>query len=305
MHASWMPARTVGAMAIGLAWVLGAQAAVVFVDDNAPPGGNGQTWATAYTYLQDALTAALNSGGTITEVWVAAGTYRPNRDNAHPNGTGSRTATFQLINGVAIYGGLAGTEDPVTFNLADRDFQANQTILSGDLAGNDGPDFANNDENSYHVVTGSGTGATAVLDGVTVTGGNANGSTDADKRGGGIVNTGGSPTLSNCTLVGNSATGYSSGLGGGMYNATSNPTLTNCVFSGNWAGSEGGGMYNSSSNPALTGCTFNGNWAGGGGGGMCNESSGGLSLNNCTFSRNGAWDGSGGAILNGSSSSPW
>jgi hypothetical protein len=44
-----------------------------------------------------------------------------------------------------------------------RDIEAYKTILSGDLNDDDGPDFANNWDNSYHVVTGNGTDATAIL----------------------------------------------------------------------------------------------------------------------------------------------
>jgi len=43
---------------------------VIFVNDDAPPGGNGQTWATAYKYLQQALETA-NPG---QQIWVAVGT---------------------------------------------------------------------------------------------------------------------------------------------------------------------------------------------------------------------------------------
>jgi acetyl-CoA C-acetyltransferase len=48
-----------------------------------------------------------------------------------------------------------------------------ETVLSGDLLGDDGQGFANNKENSYHIVTGSGTNDTAALDGFTITAGNA------------------------------------------------------------------------------------------------------------------------------------
>ena len=106
-------------------------------------------------------------------IWVAQGTYKPDYDVDTGQYTGGREATFQLVDDVAIYGAFVGDEDPATFDLADRDFEANETILSGDLLGDDGPDFAGNDENSYHVVTGSGTDETAVLDGFIVTGGNA------------------------------------------------------------------------------------------------------------------------------------
>ena len=51
-----------------------------------------------------------------------------------------------MVNGVAIYGGFAGTEEPATFDLDDRDLTANETILSGDI-GTPG----NNADNCYHV----------------------------------------------------------------------------------------------------------------------------------------------------------
>ena len=57
-------------------------------------------------------------------------------------------------------------------------------------------------DNSYHVVTGA-TGAT--LDGFTITAGNANGGYP-NNRGGGMYNNGSSPTLTNVTFSGNSAT---------------------------------------------------------------------------------------------------
>jgi len=43
---------------------------VIFVNDNAPPGGNGQTWATAYQHLQQGLETA-NPG---PQIWVAVRT---------------------------------------------------------------------------------------------------------------------------------------------------------------------------------------------------------------------------------------
>jgi hypothetical protein len=56
-----------------------------------------------------------------------------------------RTATFQLKNGVVIKGGYAsfGQPDPDA-----RDPNIYETILSGDLAGNDEPNFVNYEENS-------------------------------------------------------------------------------------------------------------------------------------------------------------
>jgi hypothetical protein len=45
---------------------------VIYVDGTASTGGTGQTWGTAYKYLQDALYKPPTGGD---EIWVAAGMY--------------------------------------------------------------------------------------------------------------------------------------------------------------------------------------------------------------------------------------
>ena len=150
-----------------LAMLLPAAGKTILVDCNAPgPVYDGNNWPTAFKYLQDGLSAA-SSGD---EIQVAEGIYKPDEDTANPTGTGLRTDTFALVSGVALYGGFPSGGDP---NWNDRDPNVYETILSGDLLENDGPEFANNYENSYHVVTGSGTNETALLDGFTITAGNA------------------------------------------------------------------------------------------------------------------------------------
>lgn len=191
-----------------------------------------------------------------------------------------RRATFQLKSGVAIYGGFAGTET----SREDRDWEANPTALSGDLLSNDGPNFANNGENSYHVVTGSGIDASAVLDGFTITHGNAD-YLNYNDSGGGMYSPG-SPTLTNVTFSGNFAFSY----GGGMF-SSGNPTLTNVTFSDNSAWVSGGGMH-SYGNPTLANVTFSGNSAGWGGG-MVNDG-GTPTLTDCEFSGNSASTAAGG-----------
>ncbi len=102
---------------------------VLFVDDDAPPGGDGTTWDTAYRFLQDALTNA--SGGGVSEIRIAQGTYRPDKDEANPDGTADPEATFQLIDGVALAGGYAGLGEP---DPDDHDIELYQTILSGSIS---------------------------------------------------------------------------------------------------------------------------------------------------------------------------
>ena len=268
-------------MAVLLAGMAPAIAAggVIYVDADASPGGDGSSWEDAYKYLQDALAVAVADD----QIWVAEGTYKPDANTANPSGTGEREATFQLINGVAIYGGYAGYGQP---DPNERDFQLYETILSGDL-NRDDVDVSDpcdllteptRADNSYHVVTGSGTDATAVLDGFTITAGNANGS-GPYYTGGGMHNDNySSPTVTNCTFIGNSAD-----WGAGIFNYDySSPTVTNCTFSSNSAVNYGGGMCNVTfSSPTVTNCTFIGNSAGSHGGGMSNERSSSPTLTNC------------------------
>jgi parallel beta-helix repeat protein len=283
---------------------------VIFVDADAPGANDGSSWENAYNYVQDALAEA-NSNPGVNQIWVAEGTYKPDANTANPAGTGERTATFQLISRVEIYGGFAGywAADP-----NERDIEVYETILSGDI---DTP--GDNSDNSYHVVTGSGADANAVLDGFTITAGNADGygaCPGCTDHGGGMFNWCSSPMVTNCTFIGNSAK-----FGGGIFNGSySSPQVTNCTFCGNVAegtsyssDSGGAGMANDDhSSPHLTNCSFSGNRSISGsgkawGGGLANWSYCDPNLINCTFTGNWALSGSGdawGGGMNNHESSP-
>ncbi len=263
-------------------------AGVLLVDDDAPPmGGDGMTWMTAFADLQTALDVAVASGGAITQIWVAEGTYVPSTETTPGD---PRSATFQLLNDVAVYGGFDGTE----LDFAQRAGLFNQTLLSGDINGDDGPNFANYGENVYHVVTGSNTDSTALLDGLTVTGGHVQAPCCDDDRGGGLRCVNGSPTLVNCTFVANGAA--SSGFGGGLFIQNGSPTLIGCVVEGNQA-KQGGGMIISSGSPTFMDCIFRDNTAQSGNGGVAQISGATPSFVNCLFNGNVATAGGGGALL--------
>ncbi len=99
----------------------------------------------------------------------------------------------------------------------------------------DGPDVTIIDaQQTGTVVTcDSFEGPDSVLEGFTITDGNAG-------NGGGMLNIGANPVVTNCTFSGNTA----SDNGGGMLNFKSSPTVTNCTLSGNSASTVGGGTYN-------------------------------------------------------------
>ena len=122
---------------------------------------NGFSWADAFLNLQDALEEA----GSNDEVWVASGNYRP--DLGENATLGDRNATFTMKNGLDLYGGFNGTEA----HIDQRNPAINVTTLSGDLLENDGPNFLNYEDNSYHVVTIPGNVSRCILDGFTVSSG--------------------------------------------------------------------------------------------------------------------------------------
>ncbi len=267
----------------------------LYVDHTADLGNTGKDWMNALQDLRDAFTLADNCIGIGTdEIWVAAGVYRP--DEGVGMVPGSRTETYQLMDGVAVYGGFAGGEG----SLVDRNWVTNVTVLSGDVDSNDDAvdgivhtPAGIRGGNSYHVVMASEVGNTTVLDGFTITAGQANGSaSEPTGHGAGFCNDAGSPTLANLTFIGNIAA-----KGGGLANLNgSNPPLTDILLENNMATSMGGGIYNEGSSPILSDLTFTGNYAVHGGG-LANLSGSNPPLTGVQFTSNTAGT-AGGGIYN-------
>lgn len=152
--------------------------------------------------------------------------------------------------------------------------------------------------NSASRVISTGANVTATLDGITFTGGTGVGALNTG-RGGAIYNVGGTLTVSNSVITGNTAAN-----GGGMNNAAStgpavNATLTiiNCTFSGNTSSSSGAALQNfSTSTVNIRNSTLSGNTSNGTGIAGAFQANGTVTITNSTISGNSAPAGTGGGL---------
>jgi hypothetical protein len=88
---------------------------IIYVDARATGTNTGVDWENAYPDLQSALARAGECG---SEIWVAWGVYSPGNDS---------TNSFEIANGVEVYGGFKGVET----SRQQRDFTRYITILTG------------------------------------------------------------------------------------------------------------------------------------------------------------------------------
>jgi parallel beta-helix repeat protein len=165
---------------------------IIYVDHNATGLNNGLTWEHAYLDLQDALERAAIE--VNSEIWVAAGTYKPSVPSGSP--------TFQLIDSVPVYGHFAGNET----SSSQRDFNNpnNETILSGIAT------------LAPFVVSASGHRSDNILDGFTIFG--------AGTSGDGVKIENAFLKVTNCNIAGASVAGY------GIYDINSAFTVTDCII---------------------------------------------------------------------------
>ncbi len=210
-----------------LSSITNLHAARYHVNGAATGSGTGLSWTDAFTNLQDALSVVIPGD----EIWVAAGHYRPT------TGT-SRTISFNLRNGVNLYGGFAGTESSVE----ERDIAGNPTVLNGDIGEPGTPG-----DNAHRVVTANNINTHIVLDGFRIMNGYSASGSGYNGGGLNIQNIqNGSLMVRNCTIVNN----YSGTYGGGIYLAAANLTIENCDLLSNSAGTggDGGAIYNGNNN---------------------------------------------------------
>ena len=126
-------------------------------------GGDAHSWTTACNDLQLVINNA-QKGDTI---WVAQGTYLPNRpaNNLNSIVPNDRYNAFTIKKGLYLYGGFTGTETDLSQRPQFPD-QGNNglTTLSGNIGNpNDSLD------NAYHVVLVLTQQDTVLFDGFTIT----------------------------------------------------------------------------------------------------------------------------------------
>ncbi len=291
----------------------------VFVDSGAAgPIHDGQSWATAFTDLQQAL------AGSDGEVRIAGGIYKPSASD--------RAASFVLFNGAELKGGYAGSAGA---NPNSRDINKFKTIISGNIGAaasssdnsltilSSAPDSF---DNSYHLdgltisdgllgfsLVGAGAnvsncvfttnlgGAISADEGSSLTITNSTFTANASAIGGAIVSSASSTSIVNCAFSNNrspvTGNGGAIALVGGFPQTLS---IDRCTFVNNFAGN-GGAIYNEGVIPTLTNSLFVNNQARAGttkgdGGAIFSHDAGVIAIN-CTFAGNRA-NGSGGAVRN-------
>jgi gliding motility-associated-like protein len=258
---------------------------VLYVDDvNGNDAYCGDSWGTALKTLSKALTIARGSTN-VDSILVAKGTYYP---TGVQNGT-NRDSSFVILRGtLKMYGGYPS-------GGGTRDIAGNPTILSGDIGRlNDSTD------NSYHVMVIAGnipaTADSIVVDGFTITKGNADGTGTVNYGSSGVYQghgggmfmiqnaTGQKTALRNLTFTSNTA----KILGGGVEINTASPYIQNCVFTNNHSVGYGGALSNEiQTSPAVIGCSFTGNTANNLGGAVYTQNNNSSPVfTNCSFTGN-------------------
>lgn len=222
-----------------------------YVKPTATGTGDGSSWDNASGDLQKMIDelADNNVSQQAGEVWVAAGTYKPQSQLI--SGT-AYSASFRMRDGISVYGGFAGDETSKQERAKGTmpwDF-TNVTVLEAayyesKLAWTNSKWTVGSD--SRHVVWFAPMSGESdftritTLDGVTVQGGYAQGNTGLDDfktdRGAGVYMDGANTYLSNCIVREN----YATGNGGGVY-LKNGRVQTSLIYNNN-ADADGGAVY--------------------------------------------------------------
>lgn len=222
-----------------------------YVKPTATGTGDGSSWDNASGDLQKMIDdlADNNVSQQAGEVWVAAGTYKPQSQLISGM---NYSASFRMRDGISVYGGFEGNETSKQERAKGTmpwDFK-NVTVLEAayyesKLAWTNSKWTVGSD--SRHVVWFAPMSGESdftritTLDGVTVQGGYAQGNTGLDDfltdRGAGVYMDGANAYLSNCIVREN----YATGNGGGVY-LKNGRVQTSLIYNNN-ADADGGAVY--------------------------------------------------------------
>lgn len=192
--------------------------------------GDGSSWNSPLNNLELALTRASNINSVHTDdndpkrvkkIFVAKGTYQL-----------ASGKSYIMPKNIEIYGGF--DPDNAITNLTHQRITGN--LNDGSVLRGNNASVIKNDDNSLT--------SNAVLNGFTITSGNAN-------NGGGIYNKKVAAKFENCIIRTNNAVGN----GGAVYNENANTTWINCLIVTNTA-PNGASMYNNASLPTLLNTTI-------------------------------------------------
>lgn len=228
-----------------------------YVKQTAAGAGDGSSWENASGDLQKMIDelAQNNPQNLPGEVWVAEGTYVP---QVQVISGATYSASFLMRDGISVYGGFAGTESSKRERVMDADGMpwsfTYPTILEGTYydasttTWNEAGHKWSVNSDSRHVVFFAplpsehkdGFGRETTLNGVTIRGGYAQGSTGVDDfltdRGAGVY-MGINAILEKCVVTENSAIGN----GGGIY-LYGGRVMNSLVYNNN-ADGDGGAVY--------------------------------------------------------------
>lgn len=290
-------------LGVGLA-LLGATAhdapeeapVTLFVHAEASPSGNGTSWQTALPDLQAALDLA-RATPSVRAIWISGGTFLPTP-------TDDRSISFELVDGVDLYGGFVGGES----HPGERPEDAPETVLSGNI-GN--PSSLADDV--WTVV--SAEAVVVTLDQIVIERGGASGPTQTNEppppltprmtSGAGLFSVDSHIVLRNSAMRSNRAGhDYVPARGAAIFLLRGSLNAINVRFESNSAvgqsGGSGGAIRAEHARLVIEGCHFRSNGASGppvnSRGGAISLVQGTALIRESVFENNGSWGGSGGAL---------
>ncbi|MCK5808415.1 hypothetical protein KAH37_05485, partial [bacterium] len=209
----------------------------------------GRWWNEAFPTIQEAVDASRRG----CEVWVTQGTYTQE--------AGDRSSVLTMKNGVKVIGGFCGTTNegvsPCSTRASEDPDKLLQNAIHYSSTGfvpafrNDynviydiNHSVLNGESTAYHVVKADDSDIN--LDGFIIKNGNADGSNDDEKSGGGIYSSSvRNVFIENCIFENNSATANGAAIMLMSDYAIGGPssTIKNTHFENNTAGGKGGAIY--------------------------------------------------------------